>query len=181
MGISNGLLITALVYSLKFDLKTISLEFFWTLVAGVGISALLLFYGVWGSIWGGKCPKILLSFFYLLYALGIGALGIVILVLQSKIVEKVGELFESKSEFAETLENLTNCEGWNVSSENDCQTMVEKFYDTVGKGIAIGLMVLCVILVVGDGFAWKWTVGRKEGYVRTKAESSLSAPLRYSW
>jgi hypothetical protein len=158
MGISNGLLITALVYGLKFDLKTVFPDFFWILVAGVGVSVLLLIYGFWGSIWGGKCPKIALAFCYLLYAVGIAALGIVILVFHSKIVEKVGEVYEENQDFAKTLEDLADCEGWNVTIQNNCQNVVENFYESFGIGVAIGLIVLGVILVIGDGLLEEWKV-----------------------
>jgi hypothetical protein len=181
LGVASGLLIAALVFCIKFELKSISDQLFITIVISSCVSVLLLLYGVWGSIWGGKFPKTLLAFFYLIYALGLGALGIVILALRATIIDKARDAYEAGGDFQEVLKNITGCETWNESLNNSCGKLVEEFYSTFGTGVGIGLILLFLILVIGDIFAWKLVCRKKESPINPLLGIRRSTPFRYSW
>jgi multidrug efflux pump subunit AcrB len=181
LGVASGILIAALVYFIKFSISKVSDELFIATVIAVCVSGLILFYGVWASIWGGKCPKALLAVFYAIYALLLGALGIVILALKKQIIDEMGHVFATQPDFQKALQDAADCQDWN-DTEETCKQVIEKFYGSFGLGAGIALIALFVVLLVGDGFAWKWTCQKWDGLDDGSSEKpATTTPLRYSW
>jgi hypothetical protein len=159
----------------------------------MSVSFLLLVYGFYASICGNYSHKCVLSSVYVLYAAFIGILGIIVLAFNAQIEDALRDLWIQGRSMATRLENDWHCKDWdNKTSLNNCTQVandqgrqccrdwfVEKF-GSVRIGVGVGLIVLCLLLIIGDIFTWKWVCSklRDDG---TREGSTATAPLTYSW
>jgi hypothetical protein len=183
LGTATGLLVASLVYFIEFKVQTVSDALFIAVVIAVSVSFLLLLFGFWASIWGGRCSKSLLAIFYLVYAIALGGLGIVVLVLKNRIITQVGKVFDTNTDFHDHFTSIVNCTGWSEEGTT-CLQKVQDFFKTFGVGVSAGLIVLFVILLVGDIFAWRvifCSPSAREELSGSKPGAEVTTPLRYSW
>jgi hypothetical protein len=147
------------------------------------LSLLLLLYGFYASIWGNACHKAVLSTFYGIFAIVLGALGICVLAFKTKIIEGLSNYLNDNQDALNEFGRELHCSTVNGAAE--CMNVFGSYYDKFGKGIGAALIVLFVILMVGDVLAWKFVCDRIRGRDKlgdgSDGGKQLTAPLTYSW
>jgi protein-S-isoprenylcysteine O-methyltransferase Ste14 len=186
MGASSAVFITLVTFFVKWQLYEADGALFAGIIVVMCISLLLLFYGLYASTCGSKYHKLILAIIYGIFALALGALGIVILTLHDKISDSVGKLFteNSDSQFVQKLESRLNCHNWTGCAHETlcCKDEFEKLYSSYGTPVGACLIVLFVALLVGDFFAWRWVCKKWRADEGTTAHGdTTTAPLTYSW
>jgi hypothetical protein len=190
IGASCALLIALVVLFVQLKLTAASTGLFAGLVVAMCVSLLLLFYGFYASVYGTACHKAVLSIVYCIFALALGALGICVIVLKNTISDDLGKYWATHETEMAQVEKRLDCFNWtqtnsSQSGKESCKDVFDTFYNNFGKGIAAGLLVLFVILMVGDVFAWKFVCDRVNGRSRlgdgSDGSKQLTAPLTYSW
>jgi hypothetical protein len=180
IGISTALFITVVYYFVSLKIQEANSSIFIVLVVVMVVSFLLLIFGFWASFRGAVWAKALLAVIYALYAVILLAIGILLLAMKNQITDAVQEYFDiNPGEFRDKFEEALNC-SWNDTNV----TCLEKFkdiYGTFGIGIGVGLILLAVVLLVGDGFAWKWICEKCKYKEASSSQKQLTAPLTYSW
>jgi hypothetical protein len=188
IGATSGLLITLLVFFVRLHLNEASSTVLAVIIVAMCVSILLLIYGFYASVYGGPCQKAVLSLIYLIFALAMGAFGICILALKKQITTAIGNEWNKGGDFVSNFEKQLKCQSWDNDSacnspepDRCCKHVFEDFYAKFGTGIGAGLIVLFVILMVGDVFAWKFVCEKAKKKDEKGPSQSLTTPLTFSW
>jgi hypothetical protein len=187
IGISAVLFILVVYYFIDLGLQKAEPTIFGIAIAAMCASVLLLLYGLWASACGGKGVKYSLALVYLVYALGLLALGVSILALKERITDAVDDFFtreDPASQVRTTFERELGCKWAAAPGEEavNCSKKVEDLYRSFGVGIAAGLIVLFAILLAGDVVAWRWLCSKWEDEEPAGAKpQTMTSPLTYSW
>jgi hypothetical protein len=182
IGISSALFIAVVYYFVDLSFHKAEKSVFAILVVAMVVSLLLLIYGFYASICGGKAAKFSLAVIYLIYALVLLAIGVALLAIKDTIIDAVEDYFLSDTtaeDVRSKFETEFKCE-WEGNATN-CKTKIQDLYKSFGVGIAAGLIVLFAILLLGDIIAWRWLCSKWEDGPAGGQGGDVKTPLTYSW
>ena len=191
IGLTLAVFIVALIAYVKF--KFLNNTVFIVIIVCLCVSTLLLLFGIYASCCGKNCSKTLLSILYIIYALALGAGGVLILIYQDELgnyLEKIANNGHLTPNEREIIEDFFDCNFTNTtdnadSSDNDCVEMFKDYIDKYGLIVAIALLVLFALLMVGVVIAcrlmWKKENEYEIGKNSNKLENAVNQPLTYGW
>jgi hypothetical protein len=181
IGVSTALFISVVYYFVSLKVQDANKSIFAVLVVAMVVSFLLLVFGFWSSFRGPPCSKAVLAVIYAIYAVALLGIGVCLLAMKGQITDAVQEYFDDNpGELRDAFQEGLNC-SWNDTNAASCLDKFKEIYDTFGIGIGVGLIVLAVVLLIGDGFAWKWFCETWRNREVLSNQTNLTEPLTYSW
>lgn len=176
------------------ELKTLSDTSVIVVVVGLCLSILLFVIGIYASCCGGKCIRSIVSILFLIYAVGLGALGIVIFAFKTKLYDGISKIMDREDVDKGVLDIEANlkCCGWEIANltrcENStfhvmCSEKLDKIYTKEGYILAGACLGAALVLIIGTVFAFKFLCKEAESETETKntyAETLVSTD-RYGW
>ncbi|KAK8860420.1 Leukocyte surface antigen cd53 [Tritrichomonas musculus] len=188
IGLTLALFIFATIVYAK--IKTASESIFIGLIVCLCISFLLFVFGIYASCCGNNCVKGILSILYIVYALGIGAAGVVLLIYRQKLPDYFSDAYHKGSlsnSTIDTIQETFNChfppKATVLEDQEDC---LEKFKDYVhryGLICGIALLALFIFLLLGVCLAIRIICKKDEDISNAKSRENeqINTPLTYGW
>lgn len=190
IGCTFALFVFATVVFVK--IKSASNEIFIVIIICLGVSFLILIFGIYASCCGNNCVKGVLSILYIIYAFAIGALGVALIIFQKKLPE-----YFDKAYYDGTLSNTTqdmiveafNCKfppknkRINDETPKDCLDKFKDYVHNYGLICGIALIVLFILLFIGVCFAIHVICKKDQDLSNAKSreQEQMNQPLTYGW
>lgn len=190
IGVSCAVFIAMIYYFDKIHMKSVAEDLMVGVIIGLCLSILLFIYGLYASCCGNRCHKCLLSVFYLIFTITLGAVGVALLAAKSKVKEGLAKLWQdNEKSVTDALEEGFKCKSWNDASipkEQRCETVITEFYEKYGNIGGGVLIALFVVLMGGTIIAFRFVCKRepksdKASSTQPNGKDQFTTPLTYGW
>ena len=177
------------------ELKELSDKILIVVIAGLCVSLLLFFLGLYASCCGGKCIRSIVAILFLVYAVGLAALGIVIFAFKTNLYNAIEKVMDKEDvdQSIIDIEKQLKCCGfedatlvrcWNSSYANvTCGSKLDAIYTKEGYILAGSCLGAALLLFIGTIFAYKFLCRevKSETETNNKIEETLVSTDRYGW
>ena len=190
IGVSLAVFAAMLYYFDQIAIKQVAEDLFVGVVIGLCLSVLLLIYGFYASCCGNRCHKCLLSVFYLIFSITLGAVGVALLAVKGKIEEGLAKLWETgQTQVTSALEDGFKCISWDnhsIAESERCRTKIMNFYSKYGNIGGGCLIALFVVLMAGTVLAFRFVCksepkSDKASSTQPNGKDQFTTPLTYGW
>lgn len=189
IGFTFALFVFATVIYAK--IKSASNEAFIIIIVCLCISFLILLFGIYASCCGNDCVKVILSILYIIYAFGIGAMGVALIIYQKKLPDYFSNAYYDgtlSNTTKDTIEEAFNCKfppkNILLDDSTNCLTKFEDYVHHYGLICGITLIALFILLFIGVCFAFR-AICKKDNHDESNAKSreqeTINQPLTYGW
>ena len=160
------------------------------------ISIFLLGFGIWASISGGKCAKLLMSIFYLIFSGFSIFMGSVLIDKKEEIISSIENIYgdDDSQRFqpdtaAQAIENMFECCGFKIIVErcqngsSICMDAINEFYETHGIPISGCILALGIFIILISIFTFYFSCMNSDfdDYQEVSGNVSYIGPISFGW
>ncbi|OHT16921.1 Tetraspanin family protein [Tritrichomonas foetus] len=192
LGVTLAILIFAtIIYS---KIRTVNETLFIVIIIALCVTALIFIFGLYASCCGKKCSKGVLSMIYLIYAIALGACGVLILIYKNKLVGMLEDVYNKgklSSDDISSIEEFFKCSFENKTelvllneTDDGCFNKFEDYVKKYGLIIGIVLLVIFVLLMFGVIMSCRLACKKEDissGSKQEQNNSQITSPLTYGW